>query len=240
MKAIEKSGLALVLFLFLGSVSVFGANQYYVDGVNGHDDTGTGEPGNPYKTIQKALDAKAKDGDQIIVNPNTIYDSITVDGENATAGKHITIKSQSDITNVEIRDANGITDANGQGTDAEPGITIKRRAVLKLNRVNSRGGDGGNSTAAGKDGGAGGHGIKVTDPGSKYDKAGSEHSTPKGGEGGNPGEGGQKGPDGLPICALNGGIIIPTVSQWGLIIMAVLLVTAGAVVIIRRRRRIVA
>ena len=31
---------------------------------------------------------------------------------------------------------------------------------------------------------------------------------------------------------------IPTVSEWGLIIMAVLLVTAGAVVIMRRRRAV--
>jgi hypothetical protein len=34
--------------------------------------------------------------------------------------------------------------------------------------------------------------------------------------------------------------IIPTVSEWGLIIMAALLVTAGAVVIVRRRQRVAA
>ena len=40
-----------------------------------------------------------------------------------------------------------------------------------------------------------------------------------------------------PLVGDNGAAI-PTLSQWGLIVMALLMVTAGAIVIIRRSRRV--
>lgn len=41
-----------------------------------------------------------------------------------------------------------------------------------------------------------------------------------------------------PLVGANGAAV-PTLSQWGLIAMALLLVTAGAIVIVRRSRRVV-
>ncbi len=40
-----------------------------------------------------------------------------------------------------------------------------------------------------------------------------------------------------PLVGANGASV-PTLSQWGLIAMALLLVTAGAIVIVRRSRRV--
>jgi len=40
-----------------------------------------------------------------------------------------------------------------------------------------------------------------------------------------------------PLVSANGASV-PTLSQWGLIAMALLLVTAGAIVIVRRSRRV--
>lgn len=40
-----------------------------------------------------------------------------------------------------------------------------------------------------------------------------------------------------PLVGANGASV-PTLSQWGLIVMALLLVTAGAIVIVRRSRRV--
>ena len=59
----------------------------YVDADNGHDDTGNGSEGNPYKTIQKGVNM-ANNGDTVLVKPGTYT-------ENVDINKPLTIRSTS-------------------------------------------------------------------------------------------------------------------------------------------------
>jgi hypothetical protein len=91
----------IILSLCFGAVYfvpgiVNAADNYYVDGTNGNDQTGDGSFSDPWETIQKAADT-ADAGDTVYIRAGTYRETVTP-ANSGTSGNPITFKPYNDET----------------------------------------------------------------------------------------------------------------------------------------------